>query len=91
MARTWEELDSRLRDLAGQLLEAEEQVLFEKQQAVDELYDKNELAAAQAAKAVADARDLERDTQMIYDSLRSPASLGVGFREMAEHVRRPLR
>jgi exodeoxyribonuclease VII large subunit len=37
VAVTWQELDSRLNDLAGQLLEAAEQVLFEKQQAVDEL------------------------------------------------------
>ncbi|MBN2464485.1 exodeoxyribonuclease VII large subunit [candidate division WOR-3 bacterium] len=37
VARTWEELETRLRDLAGQLLEAAEQVLFEKQQAIDEL------------------------------------------------------
>ena len=53
---------------------AAELELISAQQAIDELYDKNELAAAQAAKAVADARDLERDAQRIYDSLRSPAS-----------------
>lgn len=53
---------------------AAELELISAQQVIDELYDKNELAAAQAAKAVADARDLERDAQMIYDSLRSPAS-----------------
>jgi exodeoxyribonuclease VII large subunit len=37
VAKTWEELEVRLRDLAAQLLEAAEQVLFEKQQAIDEL------------------------------------------------------
>jgi exodeoxyribonuclease VII large subunit len=37
VARAWEELETRLKDLAGQLLEAAEQVLFEKQQAVEEL------------------------------------------------------
>ena len=37
VARTWEELETRLRNLAGQLLEAAEQALFERQQAVDEL------------------------------------------------------
>jgi len=37
VARTWEELDARLGDLTAQMLEAAEQVLFEKQQAVDEL------------------------------------------------------
>jgi len=37
VARPWEELETRLKDLAGQLLEATEQVLFEKQQAIDEL------------------------------------------------------
>lgn len=44
------------------------------QQAIDELYTKNELAAAQAAKSVADTRDLARDAQRIYTSLSSPAS-----------------
>jgi HlyD family secretion protein len=44
------------------------------QQAIDELYDKNELAAAQAEKTVADNQDLVRDAQRIYDSLSSPAS-----------------
>lgn len=53
---------------------AAELELISAQQVIDQLYDKDELAAAQAAKAVADARDLERDTQRIYDSLRSPAS-----------------
>jgi exodeoxyribonuclease VII large subunit len=37
VARAWEELETRLKALAGQLLEAAEQVLFEKQQAVEEL------------------------------------------------------
>jgi exodeoxyribonuclease VII large subunit len=37
VAEPWEELETRLRDAAGQLLEAAEQVLFEKQQAVEEL------------------------------------------------------
>jgi len=37
VARTWEELETRLTDLAAQMLEAAEQVLFEKQQAVEEL------------------------------------------------------
>jgi exodeoxyribonuclease VII large subunit len=37
VAKAWEELETRLKDLAGQLLEAAEQVLFEKQQAVEEL------------------------------------------------------
>jgi len=37
IARPWEELETRLSDTAGKLLEAVEQVLFEKQQAVDEL------------------------------------------------------
>jgi membrane fusion protein YbhG len=44
------------------------------QQAIDELYTKNELAAAQAAKSVADTRDMVRDAQRIVDSLSSPAS-----------------
>ncbi len=44
------------------------------QQALDELHAKNELAAAQAAKTVADTRDLVRDAQRIYDSLSTPAS-----------------
>lgn len=44
------------------------------QQAIDELYQKNELAAAQAEKTVADNQDRVRDAQRIYDSLRSPAS-----------------
>lgn len=52
---------------------AELEVLSAKQ-AVDELYTKNELAAAQAAKTVADTRDLVRDAQRIYDSLSKPAS-----------------
>ena len=37
VARTWEELETRLRELAAQLLEAAEQVLFGKQQAIEEL------------------------------------------------------
>ena len=37
VATTWEELETRLVDLAAQMLEAAEQVLFEKQQAVEEL------------------------------------------------------
>jgi len=37
VAKPWEELEVRLRDLAGQLLGAAEQVLFEKQQAIEEL------------------------------------------------------
>ena len=37
VAKPWEELETRLKDVAGQLLEAAEQVLFEKQQAVEEL------------------------------------------------------
>jgi len=37
VAKPWEELETRLRDIAGQLLEAAEQVLFEKQQVVEEL------------------------------------------------------
>jgi exodeoxyribonuclease VII large subunit len=37
VAEPWEELETRLSDTAGKLLEAMEQVLFEKQQAVDEL------------------------------------------------------
>lgn len=37
VAKPWEELETRLSDTAGKLLEAVEQVLFEKQQAVDEL------------------------------------------------------
>jgi exodeoxyribonuclease VII large subunit len=37
VAGPWEEFETRLKDLAGQLLEAAEQVLFEKQQAIDEL------------------------------------------------------
>jgi exodeoxyribonuclease VII large subunit len=37
VAEPWEELETRLKDVAGQLLEAAEQVLFEKQQAVEEL------------------------------------------------------
>ncbi|MBM3330846.1 exodeoxyribonuclease VII large subunit [candidate division WOR-3 bacterium] len=37
VARPWEELETRLSDTAGKLLEAVEQLLFEKQQAVDEL------------------------------------------------------
>jgi len=37
VANPWEELETRLSDTAGKLLEAVEQVLFEKQQAVDEL------------------------------------------------------
>lgn len=53
---------------------AAELELISAKQAIDELYDKNELAAAQAAKEVADTRDLERDAQRIYDSLQSPAS-----------------
>lgn len=53
---------------------AAELELISAQQALDELYEKNELAAAQAAKTVADARDKVRDVQSIYDSLRSPAS-----------------
>jgi HlyD family secretion protein len=44
------------------------------QQAIDELYDKNELAAAQVAKSLADTRDLVRDAERVYDSLSSPAS-----------------
>lgn len=43
-------------------------------QDLDQLYDKHALAAAQAAKTVADTRDLVRDAERIYDSLRSPAS-----------------
>lgn len=52
---------------------AELEVIAAKQ-AIDELYTKNELAAAQAAKTVADTRDLVRDAQRIYDSLSKPAS-----------------
>jgi exodeoxyribonuclease VII large subunit len=37
VAKAWEELETLLRDIAGQLLEATEQVLFEKLQAVEEL------------------------------------------------------
>jgi len=37
VAKPWEEFQTRLSDTAGQLLEAVEQVLFEKQQAVEEL------------------------------------------------------
>jgi len=37
VARPWEDLGTRLRDLAAHMLEAAEQVLFEKQQAVEEL------------------------------------------------------
>jgi exodeoxyribonuclease VII large subunit len=37
VARPWEEFQTRLADAAGQLLEAVEQILFERQQAVDEL------------------------------------------------------
>ena len=37
VAKAWEELQTRLKDIAGQLLEAAEQVLFEKQQAIEEL------------------------------------------------------
>ncbi len=37
VARAWEELETRLSDLAAQLLESLQQVLFEKEQAVDEL------------------------------------------------------
>jgi exodeoxyribonuclease VII large subunit len=37
VAEPWEELETRLSDTAGKLLEAVEQVLFEKQQAVEEL------------------------------------------------------
>lgn len=44
------------------------------QQAIDELYQKNELAKAQAEKTVADNEDHVRDAQNIYDTLRSPAS-----------------
>jgi len=37
VAKPWEDSEVRLRDLAGQLLEAAEQVLFQKQQAIEEL------------------------------------------------------
>ncbi len=37
VAKPWEELETRLNHVAGQLLEATEQVLFEKQQAIEEL------------------------------------------------------
>lgn len=37
VAKTWEKVETRLSDLAGHLLEALEQALFEKHQAVDEL------------------------------------------------------
>jgi len=37
VAKAWEELETQLSDLATQLLEALEQVLFEKRQAIDEL------------------------------------------------------
>ncbi len=37
VAKTWEELETRLGDLAAQMLESVEQVLFEKQQAVEVL------------------------------------------------------
>jgi exodeoxyribonuclease VII large subunit len=37
VATAWEELETRLSDLAAQLLESLQQVLFEKEQAVDEL------------------------------------------------------
>lgn len=53
---------------------AAELELTSARQAIDELYEKNELAAAQAAKSVADARDLVRDAERIHDSLSSPAS-----------------
>jgi multidrug resistance efflux pump len=48
--------------------------LVSAQQALDELYTKNALAAAQAAKTVADSRDLVRDAERINESLNSPAS-----------------
>ncbi|MGW8250309.1 MAG: hypothetical protein ACWGO1_06675, partial [Anaerolineales bacterium] len=53
---------------------AAELELTSAQQDLDQLYDKHALAAAQAAKTVADTRDLVRDAERIYDSLRSPAS-----------------
>ena len=53
---------------------AAELELVSAQQALDELYTKNKLAAAQAAKAVADSRDLVRDAERIHESLKSPAS-----------------
>jgi multidrug resistance efflux pump len=53
---------------------AAELELVSAQQALDELYTKNKLAAAQAAKAVADSRDLVRDAERINESLKSPAS-----------------
>jgi exodeoxyribonuclease VII large subunit len=37
VAATWEEMETRIRDIAAQLIEAAEQLLFEKQQAVEEL------------------------------------------------------
>lgn len=53
---------------------AAELELTSAQQALDDLYDKHELAAAQAAKTVADTRDLVRDAERVYHSLKSPAS-----------------
>ena len=53
---------------------AAELELVSAQQAQDELYTKNKLAAAQAAKTVADSRDLLRDAERINESLNSPAS-----------------
>ena len=53
---------------------AAELELVSAQQALDDLYTKNKLAAAQAAKTVADSRDLVRDAERINESLKSPAS-----------------
>lgn len=64
-------LPAEQRELA--IAAAELEVIAAKQ-AIDELYTKNELAAAQAAKTVADTRDLVRDAQRVYDSLSKPAS-----------------
>ncbi len=64
-------LPAEQRELA--IAAAELEVIAAKQ-AIDDLYTKNELAAAQAAKTVADTRDLVRDAQRIYDSLSKPAS-----------------
>ena len=53
---------------------AAELELLHAQQALDELYEGMDLITAQAAKNVADGRDLVRDAERIYETLTSSAS-----------------
>jgi len=76
VARAWEELEDRLKDLAAQLLEATEQVLFEKQQAIDELA-RHRAFELMAAQLSALGHKVERMAGAVEGSVRTRLSDAV--------------